>query len=271
MEESRNPQGFQEDPPNASEIKMKISETIDELLVAQNIWDPDLDLSKASLQDESLTPAQRFYLENRESLKKRAGDYSAGKAFIEWENMARDVEDDWRFYRDPVVRPERGKLWPISPDQEEEEDSNPSGRFSESSSSPSIEEIVNLLRSQHVEDICPIDLELARRRDIGEYALIGTVRSQAHGDRVARVARKAVQSLNLENIAFFSNAVPGQDWVVVRLGSVIIHLMTVSDRERYHLEQLYGQVPNDVDGDILQSKNDLISTDEAKSRLIVNN
>lgn len=270
-EQTRIPREVQEYPPDARKIKRNISETIDELLDAQNIWDADTDLTKASLQDESLSPAQRFYLENRELLIRRAGDYSAAKAFIEWEHIASDVDDDWRFYRDPVVRPERGKLWPISADQEGEDDSKSSDGFSESKSFPSIEELVNLLRSQHVEDICPIDLELAGRRDIGEYALIGTVRSQAHGDRVARVARKAVQSLNLENIAVFSNAATGQDWVVVRLGPVVVHLMTTLDRERYRLEQLYSQVPKDAGGDILQPENDLISTDEAKSRLIVNN
>ena len=254
-------------PPDACEIRRDISDTIGTLLDAQSIWDPERDPTKASLQDESLTPAQRFYLENRELLIKRAAEYSATKAAREWETISKDVEDDWRFYRDPVVRPEKGKLWPISPDEGTDDTSSASSGFAGSTTFPSIEEIVNMLRSEHVEDICPIDLELAGRRDIGEYALIGTVRSHAHGDRVARIARKAVQSLNLENIACFSNAAPGQEWIVVRLGPVVVHLMTGADRERYHLEDLYFIASSSFDEDVLNPRNDSIATDGATLRL----
>jgi ribosomal silencing factor RsfS len=239
-----------DEPPNPVVIETEVTEAINSLLDAQNVWAANQDPSSYSLSDKTLTPAQRFYLENKELLLKRMSDYSVTKAMNEYDRATKDIEDEWAFYRDPVVRPSRGKLWSVhvhdSENAAEEEVLENPDEY-EASAFPSIQRIIDLLQREHVEQILALDLEAARRRDIGEYAIIGTVRSYAHGDRVGRLACRTVNKLNLENLKSFSNSTPGQEWIVVRLGSVVLHLMTTADRDKYCLEDLYAVHGGDLD------------------------
>ena len=247
-----------EDPPNTDQIAQDVVNTIQELLEAQNVWTGGLSSSSATLDDPSLTPAQRFYLENKDLLLKRTADYSVNRALNDFERATKDIEDDWVFYRDPVVRPSKGHLWPATRADEQSDSSSSSVEF-ESNKFPEIEEIVHLLRQEKVEDITTLDLELCGRRDIGEYAIVGTVSSYLHGDRVGSLARRAVMRLGLENVKCFSNAIPGQEWIVIRLGPVVVHLMTPADRLRYNLEALYAINPTEE----ITAALDAIDTTEA--------
>lgn len=221
------------------ELTQEVSSTLLEALDAQNIWVDGRDRDSVSLKDENLTPAQRFYLENRELLLRRAVAYSLDQAKSDFEKATSDIEDEWKFYRDPVVRPQRGFLWPVDDPHEPEETTESSsfvaGRF------PSIEELVSFLEAENIQQIITVDLEYCGRRDIGEWALIGTAKSAAHARRVGNIARRKINKLDLAHIKCFMNtAVPGQEWVVTRLGPVVIHLMTETDRAKYRLEDIYS-------------------------------
>ena len=226
---------------NADEISKDVSDAIHSLLSAQSVWPDDRDPHSASLEDESLTPAQRFYLENKELLLSRASEYSVTRAMNEFDRATQNIQDEWAFYRDPVVRPPRGHLWSSAdsstPSHTEEEENT--YEFEAGGSFPEIEHIIHLLEREKVSNIISLDLELCGRRDIGEWALIGTVESATQGERVGNLARKSVNKLGLSNVKCFINAIPGQEWVVTRLGPVVLHLMTAADRQNYRLEDMY--------------------------------
>ena len=226
------------DPLEFSNIQEDVPVAIQSLLDAQNIWEPNRDLASVSLNDETLTPAQRFYLENKQLLLKRAIDYSRQKAENEFDRATQEIEDEWAFYRDPIVRPPRGHLWSV--DSEDMNDDQSPVRDFEEGRFPEVDEIVHMLQDEKVNDLKTIDLDLCNRRDIGEWAIIGTVQSAAHGTRVGNLARRAINKLGLEHVRCFLNSIPGQEWVVVRLGPVIVHLMTPQDRSKYNLEEMYA-------------------------------
>jgi ribosomal silencing factor RsfS len=231
------------DESDAKTTEADVSSVLDSLLQAQNVWTNGRDPLTASLDDPGLTPAQRFYLENKELLVNRLSEYSNIQARNEWEKSTKDIQDEWAFYRDPIMRPARGKLWPVNPTQSSHQvgDDYEQNKFqSEYVSTTSFtSDIIEMLRREHVDDILSLDLEEVGRRDIGESIIIGTVRSDSHGERVSKMACRRFNSLKLANNKSFSNAAPGQDWIVLRLGSTVIHLMTSSDRNRYNLEDLY--------------------------------
>lgn len=230
------------EPVDEDRIVKDVSLAINSLLEAQQVWTNGRNPHEATLADEDLTPAQRFYLENRELLLRRATEYSVTKANNDFERATQDMQDEWAFYKDPVVRPRKGHLW----DPDILSESGPESEFSEDPTVefvhgqfPQMDEIIHLLQQEKVADISAIDLDLCSRRDIGEWAIVGTVQSAAHGDRVGNLARRKINALDLDNIKCFINAIPGQEWVVVRLGPVVVHLMTESDRQQYRLEDIY--------------------------------
>jgi len=231
-------------PVDPNQLTGEVCIAINSMLESQDIWKNGRD---DSADPETLTPAQRFYLENKELLLKRASAYSIDKARTDFEKATRDIEDEWAFYRDPVVRPSRGYLWPVDAgscgshaENPEDDESRSESLSFEPGEFPSIENIVALLESENVTNVTPIDLELCERRDIGEWAVVGTVQSAAHGSRVGNLARRKINELGLEHIKCFMNtAIPGQEWVVTRLGHVVLHLMTQTDRDKYKLEDMY--------------------------------
>jgi len=225
-----------------AELELRVSETIHELLETQNVWKGE---ARKEKEDENLTPAQRFYLENKELLVKRATEYSVSRAESDFEKATKEIEDEWAFYRDPVLRPPRAHLWPISEVDERSSSSESHDAFDSSPNEfPKVEEFVEFLSNQKVDDIVSVDLGLCGRRDIGEWAIIGTVKSSVQAERVANLLRRSVNKLELENIKIFINAAAhDQEWIVVRVGSVVIHLMTREDRSKYALEDLYVIIP----------------------------
>jgi ribosomal silencing factor RsfS len=246
--------------PDEDTIARDVRNSLLAMLEKQNIWrGVGPELAKAS-SDQRLTPAQRFYVENKDLLLHRAVAYSIDQSVSEFEKATQDIEDDWRFYRDPVVRPQRGHLWSTADDaqQSDRADEIPfhPGSF------PTVEELVNYLRIEQISDIITIDLEVCGRRDIGEWAIIGTAQSSAHARRVGNRARRKINELDLEHVKCFLNSgIPGQEWVVTRLGPVILHLMTQSDRVKYKLEEIFT-VPLPSSEDIV-SKESLEASEDA--------
>lgn len=247
-------------PPNRAEVEENVSMTINALLEAQSVWQ-GMDPATSSLHDERLTPAQRFYLENKELLVRRATEYSLARASSEFEKATQEIEDDWAFYRDPIVRPRRGHLWPVSDQETSESSGDKNNEFEYDGVFPRIEEFSEFLAREQVVDILTVDLGLCGRRDIGEWAVIGTVKSFQQAERVGSLVRRAVNKLSLANIKTFINALHGQEWVVVRVGPVVVHLMTAEDRARYALEQLYSTV---VDPEEKEEGLDLVVSSEDK-------
>jgi ribosomal silencing factor RsfS len=238
-------------------ISQDVSKSIMEGLEGQDIWKNRACPALESISDESLTPAQRFYVENRDLLLKRAVAYSVDQARTDFEKATEEIEDEWKFYRDPVVRPEKGSLWSASGDplhsEFAEEVKFEKGRF------PSIDEICHFLSLEKIQAILPVDLELCGRRDIGEWAIIGTAQSSTHARRVGNRLRSMINELDLLQIKCFINAgIPGQEWVVTRLGSVVLHLMTSADRQNYKLEDIYTTpVLDSIQDGIPQFSNEL--------------
>ena len=90
------------------ELRQRVRRSIEELVPADAA-----NAHSASQEESELTPAQVFYMENRERLVSRAQDYYLEKhreLQMQQEEPA-DVEDEWRYYHDPVVRPPKGHLW----------------------------------------------------------------------------------------------------------------------------------------------------------------
>ncbi|KAF4689609.1 hypothetical protein FOZ62_000835 [Perkinsus olseni] len=199
----------------------------------------DVDPEPSSDEEEELTPAQRFYLENKERLLERATSYYMDKAKQEEEEDPDGVVDSWRFYRDPVVRPPKGHMWNYKDSGRE---SLPEGEYEPiqftEGEMPTIEQITRLLQDEQALDITVVDLDLVGRRDVGMWAIIATVQSGGHGRRLGSLCTRTVDELKIPGVTTSMNGRKADDWVIARLGAIVIHLMTKTRRETMNLEAL---------------------------------
>lgn len=191
-----------------------------------------------------LTPAQLFYLENRDSLINRAQDYYVQKQ-QEQLQASDDVEEEWRYYHDPVVRPVKGHLWSTGEGTEgEEEPSLEYGYLSAVSNwprgaLPGVELIVDLLRREQAKDVHVVDLHACGRHDIGTHAIIATGVTTTHNRRLGEVAAKATQMCHAPHVEAFCYGTRNDEWVVAHCGPMKVHVFTREARAEYNLETLY--------------------------------
>ncbi|MCL2180621.1 MAG: ribosome silencing factor [Treponema sp.] len=94
----------------------------------------------------------------------------------------------------------------------------------------------DLLRDHKGQDVCVLDLR--KFNTWTDYFIIATVTSITHMDGLERHLKEYCRDNEIE-IFGTSRKNPGDEWRLIDLGSIIIHLMTQSLREFYELERLW--------------------------------
>ena len=99
-----------------------------------------------------------------------------------------------------------------------------------------VEKVRAILDDAKTENISVIYLK--DKTSIADYFIIATCRSSRHADATADAL-----TLQLKNIGVKCPSPAGRpqcDWIVVDIGSVIVHLFRSEIRELYSLEKLWG-------------------------------
>jgi len=179
--------------------------------------------------DEDLTPAQIFYRENRDRLMAQAQEHLLQK------RTATD-EYEWSYHHEPVLRPPKGHLWSM-----EDDDSGPREYAVDwpLGELPTIDMIIELLRSEEAKDIVVIDMNECERRDLGSHAIICTCHTSRHSRRLGNLVAKTVEKLGLPHTASYCYGTREDTWVLARLGPICVHLFIAETRPMYQLELLY--------------------------------
>eukprot|EP00931_Biecheleriopsis_adriatica_P100364 TRINITY_DN75690_c0_g1_i1.p1 TRINITY_DN75690_c0_g1~~TRINITY_DN75690_c0_g1_i1.p1 ORF type:complete len:540 (+),score=137.83 TRINITY_DN75690_c0_g1_i1:19-1638(+) len=200
----------------------------------------------APRSEAELTPAQLFYLENRERLVSRAQEYylEKQKELQQQREGPEDVEDEWRYYHDPVVRPPKGHLWSTGLEGEGDEHGRedawleavttwPRGQL------PTAEMLADLLRAEQAKDVSVVDLDECGRRDLGTFAVLGTGVTPRHCRRLGHIVSRATQACEVPHVEAFCWGTRNDEWVVAHCGPIKVHLFTRETREEYKLELLW--------------------------------
>ncbi len=98
------------------------------------------------------------------------------------------------------------------------------------------ERIVNILEDKKGEDVLFIDL-----RGSGYFVdavIIATSLSDKHTQALLDTLKERLKPLGEE----FLKIQEGEEWIVVDLGDILIHLMTKRYRERYNIEQFLEEL-----------------------------
>ena len=99
-----------------------------------------------------------------------------------------------------------------------------------------VEKVRAILDDAKTENISVIYLK--DKTSIADYFVIATCRSSRHADATADAI-----TIQLKNIGIKCPSPSGRpqcDWVIVDIGSVIVHLFRSEIRELYSLEKLWG-------------------------------
>ena len=99
-----------------------------------------------------------------------------------------------------------------------------------------IDEIVKVLDSKKAEDIEVIDLE-----GVDYIAKEVVVASSIGGKHTQALFDYLKTELKPQGVKFFGSD-ESDDWIVIDLGEIMIHLMTPAYRQKYSIEELLSQM-----------------------------
>ncbi|GAW79907.1 hypothetical protein, conserved [Plasmodium gonderi] len=216
-----------------------------------------------------MTPAQRFYEENKEKLiyesmkyynerrKKLSGGNGqlggsvqkedAAKAETEEEAANEETEKDYYYSQvtDPIVRPKDNYLFDYENGENDERSENEcEGEENvelEKGIMPTIEQVVFILKHEKVKNIKVIDLDKCGRRDIGMFLILCTGQTPKHNKRVGKLISKIFVDLEIPYISkvVYCYCNKFDDWIIAHCGPLKIHIVTKELRDIYDLENLF--------------------------------
>ena len=101
-----------------------------------------------------------------------------------------------------------------------------------------IENITNILNDKKAENIEVVDL--TSKEYIVDYVVIATTLNSKHGFALLNYLKTDLKPQGEEFLRVDEN----DDWTIIDLGDVFIHLMSESHREKYNLEEFLSELDN---------------------------
>lgn len=102
--------------------------------------------------------------------------------------------------------------------------------------------IGRLLREGKASDV--VVLDITGKNSFADFFVIATVASATQSQGLQKQVLGALKDLGLEVRPARRKLPDGDDWVLIDLGDVIVHLMSETARSFYDLEKLWFGAPN---------------------------
>lgn len=102
-----------------------------------------------------------------------------------------------------------------------------------------IEEIIKTLDSKNAKDIQVIDLE--NKDYTWSFVVLATSMVGKHGLALLEYLK---ENLKHKNISILRIDSENEDWVILDLGEIVVHIFTEQYREKYNLEDFLKELPN---------------------------
>ncbi len=87
-------------------------------------------------------------------------------------------------------------------------------------------------------------LDVRERNSWADFFVIATVSSSTHSRGLLRHVQEALKELDLSVRPTRRKSPDGEDWTLIDLGDIVVHLMTAPARSFYDLEKLWFGAPD---------------------------
>lgn len=98
-------------------------------------------------------------------------------------------------------------------------------------------EIAQILEDSKGEDVTVLDV--SELNSWTDYFVIATIHSSAHWQGLAKQVKDYVKANDMEIHVTNKKSPDGDDWNLIDIGPVVVHLMSLDARNFYELEKLW--------------------------------
>jgi ribosome-associated protein len=103
------------------------------------------------------------------------------------------------------------------------------------------QKIAELLTEHKGQEVCTLDLRGINNWT--DFFIIATVTSNAHMDGLERHIKEYCHTRDIPVMGKSKRGETGDEWRLIDLGLIIVHLMRPNAREFYELERLWSPIP----------------------------
>jgi len=98
-----------------------------------------------------------------------------------------------------------------------------------------LSEILALLEDAKAEDV--VQIELAGKSSVADYMVIASGRSDRHVGAIADQVQKRLKETKYATVRVEGQ--PANDWVLIDVGDIVVHVFRPEVREFYNLEKMW--------------------------------
>lgn len=97
-------------------------------------------------------------------------------------------------------------------------------------------EILTLLEDAKAEEV--VSIELAGKSSVADYIVIASGRSDRHVGAIADQVSKRLKEIKYSTVRVEGQ--PANDWVLIDVGDIVVHIFRPEVREFYNLEKMWS-------------------------------
>lgn len=97
-------------------------------------------------------------------------------------------------------------------------------------------EILTLLEDAKAEEV--VSIELAGKSSVADYIVIASGRSDRHVGAIADQVSKQLKEIKYSTVRVEGQ--PANDWVLIDVGDIVVHIFRPEVREFYNLEKMWS-------------------------------
>lgn len=97
-------------------------------------------------------------------------------------------------------------------------------------------EILTLLEDAKAEQV--VSIELAGKSSVADYIVIASGRSDRHVGAIADQVSKRLKEIKYSTVRVEGQ--PANDWVLIDVGDIVVHIFRPEVREFYNLEKMWS-------------------------------
>jgi ribosome-associated protein len=101
--------------------------------------------------------------------------------------------------------------------------------------------LADLLRDHRGGDVVVMDLR--EMNTWTDFFVVATVTSYTHMEGLRRAVKDFAHERGIEILRRRRKISPDDEWAIIDMGAVVVHLMTAASRSFYELERLWGGTP----------------------------
>jgi len=82
-------------------------------------------------------------------------------------------------------------------------------------------------------------IDISKRSSLADHLIIATSGSSTQTNAISKALEEGLRKIGFKSLKWEGK--PESNWLILDLGSIIVHIMGIEERKKYSLEEIWGK------------------------------